>query len=253
MIARVLHELRIRYTGRSPVRATSAMLHALFRVGEEVISIDCVISMMELSPRILIGFLIYDVLNQWGKEAAGQRLVESFKGAASPAFLADVYASRAEELGIFGKRRQEEACISKEHFEALGQLLIGRIDASHEDGTLSDAPFYYGILKSWIHLSDGETAKSWLAEGIADSAEFMAKVCIGLVAYSLDENGRHYSMKMRPDGKLYPLDLLAEAGVKHCDDPKLTEDEQRRISAVVEGVRRFHEADNSNSKPAGGK
>ncbi|MDE0696629.1 MAG: P-loop NTPase fold protein [Boseongicola sp.] len=253
MIAKVLHELRIRYAGTNPVRATSAMLLALFRVGEEIISIDRVTSMMQLPPRSLLRFLIYDVLKQWGKEEAGLRLIESFKGAKSPAFLADVYAAKAEELGIFGNPRRQEACISKEHFEALGQLLIEKIDASYENGTLSDAPFYFSILKSWIHLSDGETAKSWLAEGIVDSAEFMAKVCIGLVAYSLDENGRNYSMETQPDATLYPLELLAEAGVKHCDDPKLEEDERRRISAVVEGIRRFREADDSNSKPAGGK
>lgn len=253
MITKVLHELRVQYTGRSPVRGTPAMVSALFRVGEEVISVDRVTSMMELTPRSMIGFLIYEVLKQWGPEEAGQFLIEAFKRDGSPAFLADVYVSRGEELGTFGNPSREEACIAKEDFAALGQLLIERINASHKDGTLAEAPFYYNVIRCWVHLSDGETAKSWLTDGIVDSAEFMAKVCKGLVAYSIDENGRHYSMEVRPDATLYQLDVLVDAGVQHRDDSKLTEDERRRISAVVEGAKRFREADARSGTPTGEK
>ncbi len=248
MISKVLHELRVQYSGRSPMRGTSAILYALFRVGEEVISVDQVFSMMELPPRSMIGFLIYDILKQWGIRKSGQFLIEAFEREGSPSFLADIYVSRGEELGVFGNPPRDEACISKEDFEAIGQLLMKRIDAGYKENTLADAPFYYNIVRCWSHLSDCEAAKTWLTEGMADNATFMAKVCKGLVAYSVDETGRHYSMEERPDARWYQLDDLVDAGMKHCNDPKLTEDERRRIDAVLVGARRFCEADDRGSR-----
>ncbi|MDD9995986.1 MAG: P-loop NTPase fold protein, partial [Dehalococcoidia bacterium] len=166
MIAKVLHELQVRYSGRSPVRGTPAILYALFGIGEEVIAVDHAPSKTELPLRSMIGFLIYEILKQWGQEEAGQFLIEAFERERSAAFLADVYVSRGEEFGIFGDPPREEACISKKDFEALGQVLLNRINSSYEDGTLSDAPFYFNIVRCWVHLSDRETVKSWLTEGI---------------------------------------------------------------------------------------
>ena len=198
----------------------------------------------------MIEFLIYDILRQWGIKESGQFLIEAFEREGSPAFLADIYVSRGEELGVFGNSPRDEACISKEDFEAIGQLLTKRIDAGYKENTLADAPFYYNIVRCWSHLSDCEAAKTWLTEGMADNAKFMAKVCKGLVAYSVDENGRHYSMEERPDARWCQLDVLVKAGSKHCNDSKLTEDERRRISAVVVGAKRFCEADVGGSIPA---
>ena len=125
-----------------------------------------------------------------------------------------------------------------------------RIDAGYKEKALADAPFYYNIVRCWSHLSDGKSAKTWLTEGMADDARFMANVCKGLVAYSVDENGRQYSMEERPDARWYQLNFLVEAGLRHCNDSKLTEDERRRISAVVVGAKRFCEADVGGSMPA---
>ena len=251
MIAKVFHELRVQYSGRNPVRGAPAMLNALFRIGEEVISVDRASGMMELPPRSMIGFLIYDVLKQWEVKEAGQHLIEASKKDGSPAFLADVYVSRGEELGIFGDPPREEACISKEDFDTLGQILMEKISISYEDGTLSDAPFYFNIVRCWVHLSDGEAAKAWLTQGIVESGEFMAKVGSGLLAYSIDENGRHYSMESQPDPTLYQLDVLVDAGEKHCSDSKLTENERQRVSAVVVGAKRLFEAKNRDGTSVG--
>ena len=127
----------------------------------------------------MIGFLVYDVLKQWELKEAGEHLIEAFKKHDSAAFLADVYVSRGEELGVFGDPPREEACISKGDFEALGHGLMETICTCYEDGTLSDAPFYFNIVRCWIHLSDGHAAKTWLTRGIVESGEFMAKVASG--------------------------------------------------------------------------
>ena len=253
MIGKVLHELRIHYSGNKPIQPTQAMLDALFRVGEEVIGVDRTATMMELPPSSLIGFLIYDMLKQWGLEKSGVYLLEAFKKGSSPSFLAEIYVSRGYEFGIFHEPARDEPCITQTDFETLGEVLLDGIEARYKDGTLSHGPFYFNIVRSWIYLSSGESAKKWLTEGISGSAEFMAKVCIGLVAYSIGTDGRHYKMDERPDPELYQLDVLVNAGMKHCKEAKLTEDQRRRISAVVSGAETFLESEENISGSAGGK
>ena len=250
MVGKVLHELRIQYTGNKAIQPTQAMLYALFRVGEEVIGIDRGTNMWDLQPRSLINFLIYDMLMQWGLEKSGEYLLEAFKKGGSPAFLAEVYATRGRELGIFHEPPRDQPCITASNFEKLGEVLIDKIETGYKDGTLSDAPFYFNIVRSWIHLSTSESAKSWLKEGIFGSGEFMAKVCIGLVAYSIGTDGRHYEMHDRPDPELYELDVLVDAGIKHCKEAELTEEQRHKISAVITGAKRFLESKEIKSSPA---
>ena len=58
-------------------------------------------------------------------------------------------------------------------------------------------------------------------------------------------------MESWPDPELYQLDILVDAGVKHCTDSKLTEDERQRVSAVVVGAKRLLEAKNRGGTSAG--
>lgn len=250
MISKVLHEINIHYLGNTRAEATTEMLCALFRVGEEIINIDHENTMFEFSPRILIGFLIHDVLSQWGVERAGKNLIEIFKKEGSTAFLADVYVWRGEELGIFQNTSRDSPCISPEDFQSLGTVIIEKINEGYEDGTLASAPYYFNILKSWIQLSNGVQAKSWLNDGISLDGKFMAKACIGILAYRVGNNGRHYSMREQPDPALYELENLIVAGGKHLEKSNLTEDERRRITATVDGVKKFLESDIEGSKPS---
>ena len=235
MVSHLLEELIARYTGRGAILPTQALLVAVFRVGEEVIAIHRHVSMMDLTPRAQIDFLVYSMLERLGSSEAGQHLIEAFENEKSPAFLADIYVSRGRELGVFETTSKERPCIGMQDFDRLGTILIQKIRTALGNGTLADAPFYFDIVRSWMHLSDSAEAKAWLETGYADNGEFMAKTCIGLVAYSIDEDGRHYTMETRPDPTIYNLELLRSAGRQHLEDGQLTKDQIDLITAVVNG------------------
>ena len=234
MIAKLLDELRVQYRASDPAKPTQNLLDALFRVGEEIIGIDRDGGWFELSPRAQIGFLIRNMLEQWGQKDAGKHLIEAFKKATSPAFAADIYVDRGRELRIFRSDSSEQPIVSQEDFDKLGHILVGMIQAAVEDGTLGGAPFYFDIIRAWAHVANAEAPKAWLTAGMFESANFMAKVGKGLVSYRLGTAERRYTMRDVPEPEFYDLQVLVEAGKKHLENKELTTDQ---LNLLTEGVR----------------
>lgn len=235
MVLKLLEELRIEFAASPPAQPTQALLDALFRVGEAIISIDWDGDMFLLSPRAEIGFLVRDILGQWNMEEAGQHLVEAFEKGASPAFLADIYVDRGRELGIFESDSSQSPLITESDFTKLGEILIKKIQAAADDGTLKQAPFFFDIVRSWAQIDSAEPAKAWLTAGTIESAEFMAKVGIGLVSHSIGTAERHYTMRDAPKSEFYDLKILVDAGQKHLQRADLTQEERALIKEIVRG------------------
>lgn len=234
MIAKLLDELRVQYRASRPAKPTQPLLDALFRVGEDIIGLDWDGDMFGLSPRAQLGFLIRNMLEQWGLQEAGNHLITAFEKASSPAFLADIYVDRGRELDVFRSGSNEGPVISQEDFEKLGQILIKKIRASADDGTLRAAPFYFDIVRAWAHVEGAEAVRVWLAAGMIESAEFMYKVGKGLVSYSIGTKERRYTMRDTPEPQVYDLSVLVDAGKKHLASD-LTEDQRNLLREVVRG------------------
>jgi hypothetical protein len=238
MVGKFLDELRILFRGSKPTQPRQALLDALFRVGEEVIAIDRD-GMLQLSPRAQIGFLIRNMLEQWGPEQAGARLIEAFNKATSPAFLANIFVERGRELGIFQSISSELPVISTDDFHKLGEILLAKTQQAVQYGTLNEAPFYFDIIRSWGHLAGPEVVKAWLTAGIRDSAEFMAKAGLGLVRYSIGTSERIYTMGDTQELQFFDLQTLIEAGKKHLECTDLTRDQRNLLTEIVRGSERL--------------
>lgn len=239
MVVKLLDELRVQFLGSRPAQPTQALLDALFRVGEQIIGIHWDGDMFQLSPRAQIGFLIRNMLEQWGSESAGARLLEAFENAASVAFMADVYVARGRELLIFRSESSERPVIGPEDFERLGVMLVHKIELEATAGSLPSAPYYFDIIRAWGYLRGPEAAKSWLAEGMMESAEFMVKAGRGLVSYSVGTGERQYTMRDAPEPELYDLQVLVDAGTKHLAQDELTHDQRNLLIAIVSGSKRL--------------
>jgi hypothetical protein len=240
MITKLLDELRVQYRGSRSAAPTQALLDALFRVGEEIIGIDWEDDLLVLSPRAQIGFLIRNMLEQWGADKAGERLIEAFQKGRSPAFLADVYVERGRELGVFKSVSIEGPVIREDDFKKLGEILLGKIKAAvNNDVTLKGAPFFFDIARSWAHLENTEIVKEWLASGMRESPEFLAKVGLGLVRRTLGTVKRRYELTELPAPKFYELSVLIEAGEKHLQRTDLTRDQRNLIAEIVRGCKQL--------------
>jgi hypothetical protein len=240
MITKLLDELRAQYRLSSPAAPTQALLDALFRVGEEIIGIDWEGDMLVLSPQAQIGFLIRNMLEQWGADKAGERLIQAFQKGTSPAFLADVYVERGRELGVFKSVSSESPVIGEDDFKKLGVILLGKIKAAvKNDVTLQGAPFFFDIARSWAQLESTEVVKEWLASGMMESAEFMAKVGLGLVGRTLGTAERRYTMMDHPASEFYELSVLINAGEKHLQRTDLTADQRHLITEIVRGSKKL--------------
>ena len=240
MVGKLLDELRLRTKRRDQFPPTQAMLDALFSVGGEIIGIDHMGGMFTLSPAQQISFLVSRLLERWGAEDAAKHLQESFDKSDDPAFCADIYVDRGRELGVFKGGGREQPLIGQEEFDKLGVQLLALILASKEKGTLGDAPFYFDIVRSWVHVGkDPETVKKWLSVGILDSSSFMAKVGIGLVTHSIgSRKGRSFRMREAPDPSLYDAAELVAAGKKHLQEASLPTEQRKLIAEIVRGCQK---------------
>jgi hypothetical protein len=136
MIAKLLDELMDRFRASPPANPTQALLDALFRVGEDVMAIDGTNDIFKLKPRQQIGFLIYDMLKQWGPEQAGENLIKAVTETTSPAFLALVYVRLGEDP------TNKRSIIGDKAFNKLSELLLCRIRAAAKTKTLNKALFF---------------------------------------------------------------------------------------------------------------
>ncbi|MDH7799652.1 MULTISPECIES: P-loop NTPase fold protein [unclassified Beijerinckia] len=254
MISKLLEELRVQFRSRNPPQPTQALLDAIFSVGEDIIKMESDGNMFELSPRAQVGFLVRNLLEQWGLEQAGRHLIEAFGSATSPAFMADIYADRGRELNIFAAQSKEALVITSNDFEQLGQILISKIEAAEADGTLAQAPFYFDIVRAWGQLRGNDAPRAWLSKGMTENAIFTAKTAIGLVSYSIGETPRRYTMREQPPNEFYDLSILFEAAKKHLTSSEITEDQANLLKAIVKGTTKIltqinegHTADGQSS------
>lgn len=252
MVGDFLDELRLRFIGRDPAEPTQAMLDALFRVGDEIVVLDWTGRELALPPRARIWFLIQELLELWGTEAAGQRLLEAFRKSDSTSFRADVYVSSGRAIGVFESDSRHVALVSKEDFKALGEQLLPDILEEARKGTLERAPYYFDIVRAWAHLGNPDEAKAWISQGMMRSPEFMVKVGQGLLTYSVGSRVRQYHMREVPDLAIYDLEVILTAGKKHLAHAALDEDARNVISELVRGVEQIlsQPSDSSDSDNA---
>ncbi|MGO4389055.1 P-loop NTPase fold protein [Microvirga sp. 2YAF29] len=242
LIGSLLEEIRYRFLGRDAAEPTQEMLDALLRVGEDVLRIDWSGGMLMLSPRANFSFLVQSILEAWGPEKATANLLEAFNRAASVTVCAEIFVDRARELGKLPAEGTTHAVrISEDGFKELGEKLLEMIEGAAGSGALSNAPFYWNIVRAWGHLSGPEKPREWIKAGIASDPACLAKLTKGLLAYSVSETGRHYSMHERPDEALYDLSDLKSASEAHLAAAAYSgsEDELRRVQAVLKGAERF--------------
>ena len=245
MIGDLLEEIYLRFHGERAAHPEQPILDALFAVGEEIIRTDLGPSgMFDANPRAELRLIIRRMLEIWGLPDAGEHLIEAFNKAASPTLLAEAYEVCALHLGVLeSSSTHSNPCVSKADFETLGNILCDQIRQARDSGTLSNAPFYFGIVRSWKLLCGPEEPRRWLQSGIESNAEFMVKVCRGLVTHSLDTDEPEYHMRDVPDQDLYELPFLNQAARKHADNANLTDDEHRLLSTVLQASSRMLEAD----------
>lgn len=238
-IGQLLEELRFRFYGREHAEPTQESLNVLFEIGERVLAADWRVEAFALSPRAQLSFLISDMLEIWGQERAGQHLIAAFKRSNSPAFCADIFVDRARELGKIPGQSRGMPTVTEDDLQSLGEELLKKIEGAAANGTLSEAPFYFDIVRAWSYMDKTNEAKAWLTTGMLESAQFLAKVTLGLVAYSLSNRERLYSVRDRPDETLYDIHVICDASKKHLASNDLNQDQRNRIAAVLEAAERM--------------
>ena len=239
MIGLFLQDLRIRFAVQPRPRPTQELLNALVAIGDEVFALPWSGEMFTLEPSGTLRFLVRDLLEAWGEVEAGGHLIAAYEQSNSPFVLADLYVDRGRELGIFPSDDPGRKVISKEDFEKLGAVLMPKIQAAADDGSLVNVPFYWDIARSWKHLGNPAAVKEWLRKGIEADGRFTARVAKGMVSQSSSGDSIRYTYRKDPDEDLYDIDVVYENAKRQLNEIKgLTNDEQALLKALVAGIDR---------------
>lgn len=239
---------QVRYAVKEgSLRPTEALLRALVEVGDRILAVQDN-RMTVLGSSAQLAFLTKEVVAGLGEAEALRILTDAFATTDSVAFAADFWVDRGRELGVFkteGGRR--EGPFSQASFDALGPSLKALIERKANDGSLSAAPQFFDILRSWAHLDGNpDRARAWLAENVRTDARVLANAALGLLSYSTSDSGeRHYNFSRHvstfhdPSENYYDKDALLDASIKWEAEKSLSADELGRIRALREGLERM--------------
>lgn len=242
LIGEFIEELQMRFRSRKRPNSTGALLNVLVRNGEAILSKNENTGFFRLSAASRFGFLIDDILDGWSIEEAGEHLLQAFKQeSAPPSALADIYVDRGRELDIFerGGRTSDGPRISSETFAKLGEVVRSRIVEAANDGSLTNAPFYYDIIRAWSHLSGPEAPRMWVETHMQANPQFLIKLGRGLVSHTIGERRRSYSMRERPNTEIYDLNLIRAAALEHIGQTALSDDDRALLTELATGAERF--------------
>jgi predicted KAP-like P-loop ATPase len=253
MVGRLLQELSFRFRGQDRPTPTQSLLDALFDVGEKVMVIDWPEGSFRASPQFSWAELVSQVLLAWGDTEAGLHLEQSFLSAKSTSTCARLFVQRARELRKMPGNSGNPPLITVEALDALGKLLLPKIEKDATGGTLRHAPRIWDTVLAWKHLGGAPAAKAWLNRSMCESADFMSAVTEGFVSYTIGSEPRHYEMTVLPDPDLYDLETISDAAKKHLKGNELTEDARNRIGVVAEKVERQLAIDHEEEKESEAK
>lgn len=234
LVGSLLEELRVHFQGTDRAEPTQALLDALFEVGEPIIRLETRPDLFTLAPRAQLLLTIGQFLEAWGPGKAGEHLKTAFGKCKSPMMCAAVFVECARDLGEMSGEKKIAPTIAMDDLTALGEKLLPVIENAAANGTLAGAPYYVGIVGAWKYLAGSSTPRAWLSNGVQASAEFLAKVTMGMVSYSLSSRQRSYSMDTQPDPDLYDLEVLLAAARKHLAGRELDTDQRNRITVVAD-------------------
>lgn len=238
MAGRLFEELAFRFIDRDGPAPTQDLLNALFKVGVAVYEIADPEEFFGTTPYILFRDLIDRLLTSWGPEAAKRHLERAFKECGSVFVNSLVYVSRGRELKLI-PGDSGPPLMTKDDFKALGEVLLPQIELAASDGRLAQAPFYWSIIAAWKHLAGSAPVKEWIEKNIRNTEGFLSKLLLGLLSYSIGNEGRSYSMERAPDPQIYDHSLLVDAITNELSRKTLSDDQRNRMLVVVDWLRAY--------------
>lgn len=239
LVGEYLDELQYRMIGREKIQPGKAMVMALLKQGAEIQQQESGGTAF-FPPQIQLQFLVREIMKTWDLSTASETMLEAVEQCDRAAIAASIYIWRAREAGRLPAEGAEVgAIITDETLDRIGAHALALVQAEADDGRLSEAPFYWDVIRTWIHLGDAGAAKEWLMSAAETDPHVLAKVAKGVVAMSAgDHGGRVYFFRgFSADRDFYDVERLRIASDRFANHDGLDEDERALVVALRDGLR----------------
>lgn len=237
LIAPFLEQVRYRFESEGAPAPTQPLISALVAIADPVMRIDDLTNGFEQSPLRYYTALIETLLRRAGQAEAGRLLEGGFADGATAAGAADLLVDRGRELGVIPTSGHPGApLIDRATYDRLGPGVLDLIVAAANDGSLAQAPRYWDVLRIWKQFGNADDARAWVRDTAAASGQALAKIALGLLAWSVGTRGRGYFLNSRPPEDDFSLPELRDLCVRHSADPGLTDEDRSRLAALQRGL-----------------
>lgn len=240
LLGEYFQDLRYRLHDSPRTTAPTTLFEALFYFGEQIHSIERDVGAFILSPGTNAAFLLAEICKSLPSSEKSAVLSRIFDENVSLTFLAEFWIWRAGELGLVDREgRTEEPTIGEPLLRELHGKLVYRIEKSVEDGSIYKLPYYFYIAQVWAFDGNNERVKEWISNRSLIDAHFLAKICRGILGYTVGSKPRVYSMNEHPREDYLDLVRLHQASERHANDVELSDDERSRIVTLRDGLARI--------------
>jgi hypothetical protein len=254
MISELIEELRYRFESPKPPQVSEPLVNALFTNADRILGEPRSHDLLTVSPSFALLFLVEAMLRATGTAEAAQLLKSAFSSMRSIVFSADLYMEIGRDLSAFpvdDESRRDAPVVDRQTFDELGEILVGKIGQASRNGELAKAPYFWNVLRVWMHFDKTDEPRTWLHRWMMDDASFMLRVAQGLVGVSHSTKGKSYTFTDSADADLYDFAAICSAVHKHLESAKLTDDERHRLKAVLDGATKLQcKSEPNNSEPS---
>ncbi|WP_347302136.1 P-loop NTPase fold protein [Croceibacterium sp. TMG7-5b_MA50] len=184
--------------------------------------------------------LVNAIMSTLGPGTTGDVVADLFATSEDAGALSALYVDLARSLGVMktdGASRRDYMHL--ESFEALGPVLLPKIEAAAKAGQLTALPHYYEVARAWSHLGGAEEARAWLANEARRNGHTLAKLSKGMLGSSHDGTTTRFGVYRSVESdfyELYDLDAIEEGCRAFIDSEDLNDIERARIRALSTGL-----------------
>ncbi|WP_083468250.1 KAP family P-loop NTPase fold protein [Methylobacterium tarhaniae] len=237
LIGEYFQDLRYRVLDSQDMPIPKTLFEAIFDLGSEILSANDDVGAFAISPRDNAFLLLAAICKNSKSSEISSVLDELFLSGSTLSFCAEFWGRRASENGLIGSDgRTDEPALDEPLIRKLHSTLVRRIEAGVHDGSIIIEPFFYYIAEAWAFDGNEQVVKDWISDTSLINGKFLAKICSGMLGYTVGSKPRKYTMHTRPRESYYDFSKLLTAANKHENDESLSVDERARIKAAQRGL-----------------
>ena len=247
LLGELLVEIRYRFIQPRSIEPSSALLSAIFHLGDELYVLGWGSGMFETPAFQTAINLIDDMLEVWGKRTSGEELIKALSENHSVSFASGFFLRfHREQEAAKSKEKSIHSRISKTALTKFGKLLDTNIEEDCQSGAINTASNLSAVIAARGHFRGFVNTKHWVAVSAKSNVEFLERSIAMFITTSRSTHGTEYEFTNSTDAKLCDLASLLDSAKEALKTNVLNDANKDKFQIFATGATKWLEG-NANS------